>query len=403
MTSTINTPYEDSLKKILENGEVHKDRTGTGTLSIFHHSMSYDLNEGFPLITTKKLFSKGIIEELLWFISGDTNEHTLRDKNVHFWKEWARDDGELGPVYGKQLRNLESVQMVKPYIFDYIGDLTPTVIVDNIDGKDEHTEFLLSSWTKMITGLNLTSHIEGNTPWSENEHVHEDWLTFSNFHRDARKLPGWTSAIDNKSDYVLDKSTKMMSNRFSPETTIWSPSHVADINNNGGLRSHNGSCFVYRRSDQLEDIISSIRHNPDSRRHVISLWNSADINSMELPPCHGAIIQFYVNDGKLSCHMLQRSADMFLGVPFNIASYSLLTHLIAQQTGLDVGTFTWIGGDCHIYLNHVEQVKELLSREPRNYPKIRVNKKASIDSYTIDDIEIIGYNPHPIIKADVAV
>jgi thymidylate synthase len=262
------TPYEDLLRLVLETGTPKGDRTGTGTRSVFGHQMRFDLAQGFPLVTTKRVFVRGLTEELLWFLRGESNARTLQDKGVHIWDEWAGEDGELGPVYGVQWR----------------------------------------SWP---------------TP-------------------------------------------------------------------DGGT------------IDQLAQVLDALRSDPDSRRHIVSAWNVADIPSMALAPCH-AFFQFYVADGKLSCQLYQRSADLFLGVPFNIASYALLTHMVAQQVGLEVGDFVWTGGDCHIYDNHVEQVTEQLTREPYPFPTLRLRKAASLFDYTYEDVEIENYQHHPAIKAPVAV
>lgn len=266
---TIPTPYEDLLREVLETGHAKGDRTGTGTRSLFGKQIRYDLSEGFPLLTTKRVHTRSIIVELLWFLRGDTNIGYLHEHDVTIWDEWADENGDLGPVYGAQWR----------------------------------------SWP---------------TP-------------------------------------------------------------------DGGV------------IDQITDVVEQIRTNPDSRRLIVSAWNPADIPQMALAPCH-ALFQFEVHDGKLSCQLYQRSADLFLGVPFNIASYALLTHMVAQQTGLEVGDFVWTGGDCHIYDNHVEQVERQLSREPYPYPELRLNRRPdSILEYEPEDIEIVGYQHHPGIKAPVAV
>ena len=266
---TIPTPYEDLLREVLETGHAKGDRTGTGTRSLFGKQIRYDLSQGFPLVTTKRVHTRSIIVELLWFLRGDTNIGYLHEHDVTIWDEWADENGDLGPVYGAQWR----------------------------------------SWP---------------TP-------------------------------------------------------------------DGGV------------IDQITDVVEQIRTNPDSRRLIVSAWNPADIPQMALAPCH-ALFQFEVHDGKLSCQLYQRSADLFLGVPFNIASYALLTHMVAQQTGLEVGDFVWTGGDCHIYDNHVEQVERQLSREPFPYPELRLNRRPdSILEYEPEDIEIVGYQHHPGIKAPVAV
>ena len=265
---TVPTPYEDLLRDVLTNGTPKGDRTGTGTLSVFGRQLRYDLSDSFPLLTTKRVYLKGVVGELLWFLRGDSNVRWLQDNGVRIWNEWADKDGELGPVYGVQWR----------------------------------------SW-----------------PTPDGRHI-----------------------------------------------------------------------------DQIQAALDTLRSNPDSRRNLVSAWNVSELNKMALMPCH-LLFQLYVAEGKLSMQVYQRSADMFLGVPFNIASYSLLTHMFAQQAGLGVGELIWTGGDCHIYNNHIEQVREQLSREPRPYPRLVLNKAASLFDYTFDDIAVEGYDPHPTIKAQVSV
>jgi thymidylate synthase len=261
--------YHDLMERILADGEEKRDRTGTGTLSVFGHQMRFDLTEGFPLTTTKKLHLKSIVYELLWFLAGDTNVRFLNDHGVSIWNEWADEHGELGPVYGRQWR----------------------------------------SWP---------------TP-------------------------------------------------------------------DGGA------------IDQIAEVVAQIRRNPDSRRLIVSAWNPADIGKMALPPCH-CLFQFYVARGRLSCQLYQRSADVFLGVPFNIASYALLTMAVAQVTGHQPGEFVHTLGDAHLYLNHLDQARLQLAREPRPLPRIRINPAASdLFALRYDDFTLEGYDPHPHIKAEVAV
>jgi len=261
--------YLGLMQHVINEGFHKKDRTGTGTTSVFGYQMRFNLEAGFPLVTTKKLHLKSIIHELLWFLKGSTNVAYLQENGVRIWNEWAREDGELGPIYGYQWR----------------------------------------SWP----------------------------------------------------DY------------------------------------HGGNI------DQIKQVIDSIKNNPDSRRHLVSAWNVGQINDMQLPPCH-ILFQFYVADGKLSCQLYQRSADIFLGVPFNIASYAVLTMMMAQVTGLKPGEFIHTLGDAHIYTNHIEQVKLQLSREPRTLPILKINpERTSIDDFQFDDFQLQGYDPHPHIKGDISV
>ena len=259
--------YLDLLYKVRTEGSLKDDRTGTGTLSIFGHQMRFSLEESFPLLTTKKIHFKSVAHELLWFLKGETNIKYLKENSVRIWDEWADDNGDLGPVYGKQWRNWET----------------------------------------------------------------------------------------------------------------------------------NGKSF-----DQIKQVIEQIKSNPNSRRHIVSAWNVADIPSMALAPCH-IIFQFYVQNNKLSCQLYQRSADIFLGVPFNIASYALLTHMIANVSGLEVGDFVHTFGDVHLYTNHIEQAEEQLTRNPLEPPQLKMVKKENIDEYIFDDFEIVGYEHHPHIAAPVAV
>ncbi len=261
--------YLDFMRHVRDHGTTKTDRTGTGTVSVFGYQMRFDLNQGFPLVTTKKLHLKSIVHELIWFLQGSTNIRYLKENGVSIWDEWADENGDLGPVYGSQWR----------------------------------------SW-----------------PTPDGQHI-----------------------------------------------------------------------------DQIQQLLDQIKYNPDSRRLIVSAWNVADIPQMKLPPCH-ALFQFYVADGKLSCQLYQRSADIFLGVPFNIASYALLTHMVAQQCGLGVGDFIWTGGDCHLYSNHMEQVELQLSRDTLPLPQLVIKRQAeSLFDYQFDDFEFRDYQFHPAIKAPVAV
>ena len=261
--------YLDLMSHVLEHGDHKTDRTGTGTLSVFGWQMRFRLQDGFPLLTTKKLHTRSIIHELLWFLQGDTNIRYLKENGVSIWDEWADENGDLGPVYGKQWRRWETA-----------------------DG---------------------------------------------------------------------------------------------------------------RSVDQITRLVEGIRRNPDSRRHLVTAWNPGEVDNMALPPCH-ALFQFYVANGRLSCQLYQRSADIFLGVPFNIASYALLTHMIAQACDLAPGDFVWTGGDCHLYLNHLEPAREQLRREPRPLPQLRINPAVKdVFAFRFEDFTLEDYDPHPHIKAPVAV
>ena len=275
--------YLNLLQKILDEGEVKEDRTGTGTRSFFGHQMRFNLNDGFPLLTTKKIFFKGVVHELLWFLNGSTDNNELKDNGVHIWDEWEDESGDLGPIYGYQWRQ----------------------------------------WLDQNSGESI---------------------------------------------------------------------------------------------DQIQNVIDQLRNNPSSRRIIVSAWNVADLpdesispqdnvknNKMALAPCH-ALFQFFVSQGALSCQLYQRSCDTFLGLGFNIASYSLLTHMLAQQCDLNVGHFIWTGGDVHLYLNHMEQAKEQLSRKPYELPKLNIKRKPdSIYDYAYEDFELVNYQCHPHIKAPISI
>jgi thymidylate synthase len=274
--------YLDLVKHTLSKGHAKGDRTGTGTLSSFGHQLRFDLSKGFPAVTTKKLYFRALIHELIWLISGDTNIKYLQDNNVRIWNEWADENGDLGPVYG-------------------------------------------AMWRK----------------WPHHE-----------------------------------------------------PS---------GIETYEPHRYGVTHRDQLAEVIESIKTNPNSRRHIVSAWNVPLVDKMALPPCH-MLYQFYVVDGTLSCQMYQRSADLFLGVPFNIASYAILTHMVAQVCGLKVGDFIHTFGDAHLYNNHLEQARLMLTREPMPLPTLKLNPDVTcIDDFTFEDVNVEGYTSHPAIKGEVSV
>ena len=311
--------YLNLCKTVLENGFEKGDRTGTGTYSVFGHQMRFDLSDGFPLLTTKKVPFRLIASELLWFIKGDTNIRYLLENNNNIWNEWA-----------------------------------------------------FEGWI------------------NSNEYSGPDMQDFG---------------IRSQQDEAFNKSYQQQMELFKEK--ILQDDDFAhkfgDLGSVYGKQWRQWKTSQDETIDQLKEVIESIRNNPDSRRHIVSAWNPEDIPNMALPPCH-TLFQFYVADGKLSCQLYQRSADVFLGVPFNIASYALLTYLIAHECNLEVGEFIHTLGDAHIYSNHVEQIKTQLSREIRPFPQLKINQeKGSIFDFELTDFEIIDYHPHPAIKAPIAV
>ncbi|MDN7243962.1 thymidylate synthase [Planococcus shenhongbingii] len=311
--------YLDLCQHILHNGAKKEDRTGTGTLSVFGHQMRFDLNEGFPLMTTKKTAFRLIVSELLWFIKGDTNVKTLLAENNHIWDEWA--------------------------------------FAQWVESSD-------------YTGPDMTD-----------------------FGRRSQKDAAFAALYNEQMAIFQEKilNEEGFAEKYGDLGPVYGKQWRSWAKTDGGT------------IDQLKNVIESIKKNPDSRRHLVTAWNPEFIDDMALPPCH-IMFQFYVADGKLSCQLYQRSADVFLGVPFNIASYALLTHLIARECGLGVGDFVHTTGDTHLYSNHLEQVNEQLTREPKKLPTLKINEEVtSIFDLELSDITIEGYDPHPRIKAPVAV
>ena len=295
--------YLDLLQHIIDKGTVKGDRTGTGTIAVFGHQMRFDLQKGFPLLTTKKVHLKSIIHELIWFLTGSTNIKYLVDNNVRIWNEWP---------FQKYLQ---------------------------------------------------ANHLEQKYP-----KYSEEWK-------------------DKMKEYVKNIKEDPM---FAKEWGDLGPVYGSQWRNFNGV-------------DQIQQVIDQIKTNPNSRRHIVSAWNPGEVPNMALPPCH-LLFQFYVNEGKLSCQLYQRSCDTFLGVPFNIASYALFTMMIARATGLEVGEFVWTGGDVHLYLNHLDQVKEQLSREPKQLPKMKINPNVkNIFDFKYEDFELVDYDPHPLIRAPISV
>ena len=451
--NTINTPYEELLQEILDNGNHKEDRTGTGTISLFGKQLRWDLSQGFPLITTKKVAWKAVRGELLWFINGDTNNKSLQEDNIKIWNEWADKDGSLGAIYGSSWRswpdknNSPIIEIEKRTVshLSYQQDTCPinSTVNDNSPKTvcnigtigdttiNDSNKRLYDLWVNLIRQCYDPTHYNYYLYGNQNYTVNSQWLTFSNFEKTISTVPGYAQWSRHKP--LVLSSDYYGSTVFSPDTTVFLERNdnsilsdtILEVNGDkfadygelirsGKYDDYPASSiksitardgYVWRRRryiDQLSQVIEQIKNNPDSRRLLVNSWNVSELENMALPPCH-LLFQFYVADGKLSCQLYQRSADMFLGVPFNIASYSLLTHMIAQQAGLEVGEFVWTGGDCHIYTNHIAQVKEQLSREARPYPQLELNHRNSIYDYTINDAQVVGYDPHPTIKAPVSV
>jgi len=451
--------YHNLLRQIISTGTVKTDRTGTGTVSIFGPQLRFNLAEGFPLVTTKKVHLKSIIHELLWFLRGDTNNNLLEAESVKIWREWARpEDGSLGPVYGKQWRRWEQVELIAARSFDVPPvQLRPELIAgvgSNSLASSRDTPALAqlySTWNEMLHRCYDPSRSSYADYGGHGVFVDERWHDFAAFAADAYGLPNGLLKQAFPADYELDKDY-YATNKYGPATCLWLTRKEQTINTRRGravratapwgdavvvmdvaglcqdhqldestvykcLRgdraAHKGWRFEVldtegllprlRLHDQIRQAIAEIRLRPDSRRILVSAWNVADLPRMRLQPCH-ALFQFYVADGKLSCQLYQRSADVFLGVPFNIASYALLTLMVAQVTGLQPGEFIWTGGDTHLYRNHLEQAELQLTREPRPLPQLRLNPDVTdIFGFKYEDFELVNYDPWPAIKAPVAV
>lgn len=385
-------PYEALVHKVLTQGTQKGDRTGTGTLSLFGQQLRYDLSQGFPLITTKKVNYNAVIGELIWFLRGDTNISYLKDNNINIWNEWADEYGFLGSIYGSQWRQWYHVSD------EYIEVLK--IHVDNADNSPY-------VFDKENVKTKVSPKIEDL--WSYLEHynfISGRWRTFSVFYEEIRRVPGfnqWYRATDEYQITPFYYGGRKVNENTAIFLPLW---YWEEVNKQWANEDHSQEKLRRRKVfyDQIEDIIHTLKTNPESRRIILNAWNVAEIDNMALPPCH-TMFQFYVENGKLSGQLYQRSADLFLGVPFNIASYSLLIHMVARKVGLDVGEFVWTGGDCHIYSNHVDQVNTMLTREHTGYPEIMFanDSETNLEDYNISDISFKGYNPHSFIAGKVAV
>lgn len=518
MTNNADKQYLDLAKRIIETGNKKEDRTGVGTLSIFGAQMRFDLNEGFPILTTKKVHFPSVVKELLWFISGDTNNKTLQDQGVRIWNEWANEFGDLGPVYSAMWRcwptrdDDDVVELIKikedkhrdflepspifhppidcdlntdemwaisketghknaVYTYQcasgYVGKTSRstwkmTKDLKNLDlhyrsvegvgflgAKFLYEKFVYDLWYNMIARCYRKSHPMYKFYGARGITVSPIWHSFERFVKTISLVPMYSMWKQSPGDYQLDKDY-YGSRVYSPSTCVFIPSRL-----NNSCRSANAikikgkiykdydhfykltgqrtdymlerlkagktykdfkpedvevlkppHGFVYRRRffvDQISKVIEDIKTNPNSRRLIVSAWNPEFVEKQKLPPCH-TVFQFYVHDGKLSCHLFQRSGDFFLGIPFNIASYSLLTHMIAQVCGLGVGEFIHTISDAHVYSNHLEAFQEQMSREPFALPKLVLNPNVtSLFDFKYEDISLEGYEHHPAIKAIVAV
>lgn len=468
--------YLDLLKYVLENGEKRSDRTGTGTISVFGTQTRYNLADGFPLVTTKKIHVKSIIHELLWFLRGESNIQSLKAVGVSIWDEWGRFVGD----YPNKNRIVDLVEAKSVQSDDYNGNFSTKGLNAK---KDSIEDKLRSSWVKMMKRCyDKTSH-NYDKYGALGVKVRKDWHNVINFVNDVKKLKNWENKLNNWNSYELDKDY-YNSNTYSKDSCVWL--HTAENNLytknfspfNLKLDEKNFLCMSFSHAeeltgipkttlyrwakngksnqcdlkyrnikfnfndskisqkpnhllrylftdgnlgpvygaqwrswqtqdgkvvDQIKWVIEEIKKNPNSRRLIVSAWNVSEIEEMALPPCH-TMFQFYVSNNKLSCHLYQRSGDLFLGVPFNIASYALLTMMVAQVTNLEVGEFVHTIGDAHIYLDHVDQVKEQLSRETRPLPTMTLNKAVkNIDDFKFEDFTLTNYDPHPAIKGKVSV
>jgi thymidylate synthase len=440
--------YQYLLNELLNNGNEKDDRTGTGTLSKFGHQLRFNLADGFPLVTTKKIHLKSVIHELLWFLKGDTNVKYLNDNGVTIWNEWSNENGELGPVYGHQFRfygkKPDRIQQKKPKLRDGIK----AVYLGVGNGSGSTKSPLGKTWEGMMARCYDKKSSSYKTYGNIGVYVCNDWLEFNKFESDVKKIKGWDEKVNNPDKrYVLDKDLIGYGFEYSLNKCTWitdkqnirlNEDFIYTVEKNGIKYSftnisdfcldhkiesknfsdlwtgskkatiRNGFKFVKKEIknngiDQITNAIEQIKNNPNDRGIIVSAWNVADLDKMALRPCH-ALFQFYVADGKLSCQLYQRSCDTFLGLPFNIASYALLTHMVAQQCDLEVGDFVWTGGDVHLYKNHIDQAKLQLTREPYQLPKLLINRKPeSIFDYKYEDFEIINYQSHPHIAGKVSV
>ncbi len=453
--------YLDLLRDCLENGTYREGRNG-GTYGLFGRQIRFDLQQGFPLLTTKRVHWKSVAVELLWFLRGEGNAKWLEDQGVSIWREWGDPISRyMGPIYGVQWRRQEQISFVRPHapeVPEIVLDASRVAGVGTGGECRVGNEEMYSVWNEMLHRCYDPKRKSFQEYGARGCHVATRWHHFPNFLADVVTLPGWHLKKAFPREYTLDKDFRA-SRRYGPDVCRWASIREQRINTRradagvvvvtypdgevrttmdvaslcadhgldessvykclrGERESHKGFRLErvtpqeglvprVRLIDQISEVIASIKADPNGRRHIVTAWNPAEIEDMALPPCH-CLFQFFVADGKLSCQLYQRSADVFLGVPFNIASYALLTHLIAHEVGLEVGEFVHTFGDVHLYANHVEQAKEQLTRLPRPFPRLIMHHNAVAENKGIFDLEfsdlgIVSYDPHPVIKAEVSV
>lgn len=436
--------YLEALEYVLTEGEERTDRTGTGTRSVFGLNLVFDNSDSFPILTTKRVHFKSVVGELLWFLSGSTNNNDLVDKyGVTIWNEWADDNGNLGPIYSHQWRNFgaipKSLTQPRPQVKQsYAG---------YVAGESEVLDMLFSTWKPLMQRCYRKAN--SNYPYygGRGVYVCDEWHNFMTFAEDVQLLDGWKQKLNDRAGFQLDKDIKGNGFVYSPEVCSWvsksqnmrarnQKTYLLSSNVDGevirvadptafreahGISQGNFDSMLRgdRKSaggwslmkvddpfvgvDQMQELVDGIKTDPYSRRHIVNAWNVGQIEDMALPPCH-TMFQCYVHtDGTLDLQLYQRSSDMFLGLPFNIAQYALLQRIIAELTGKEPGKLHITIGDAHIYSNHFEQVGEQLGREPKSAPKLTMGVPNDLDDLKVSDFQLIGYDPHPTIKAPVAI
>ncbi len=434
-----------------ETGQLVQDRTGVGTYNLFRRSLRFDISKEFPLLTTKKMSIKSILGELLWILSGCNNSKNLEEKyNCTIWREWGDMNGNLGAMYGHQWRNfggsLANLPQPKPKLHESVIPNTLEVAYCDltITKEDEVTKKVYNTWKGMLARCYSTTKDKYNYYGGKGVYISNEWLIFSKFLEDIKKLPNWDLKLKNWDLYQLDKDTLGNGFKYSVETCTWLTKEENIkakyckrhfLVNEKGVEAivdnpidfyvkHNISqgnfCSMLRGDrkmaggwslvktvdknegfDQIKWLINEIKTNPTSRRLYVTSANPNDRYDQALDCCHN-YFQVVIKNGKLNLYFQMRSTDVFLGLPYNIASYALLAHMLALETGYDVGELAYSGVDVHLYSNHIEQAKEQLKREPKGFPTLIVNKKPFFD-YNLDDFKVIGYESHPTIKADVAI